>query len=62
VTAVAWALRPDAIAEPLVIVAASKSIFIVDLNSRTIIGKIRGHGGVTAALSRMQVLLIDVFL
>ena len=46
VTAVGWALRPKDIVEPLAIVAASRSIFIINLTSLETIGKIRGHGAV----------------
>ncbi|KIP11382.1 hypothetical protein PHLGIDRAFT_473083 [Phlebiopsis gigantea 11061_1 CR5-6] len=43
VRAVAWGLHPPT--NPVLILAASRSIFVFDLSSMTIVGKLRGHGG-----------------
>lgn len=45
VRAIAWALSPTAITEPLAIIAASRSIFVVNVKTTKIIGKLKGHGG-----------------
>ncbi|EKM61110.1 uncharacterized protein PHACADRAFT_111252 [Phanerochaete carnosa HHB-10118-sp] len=44
VRAVGWALLPTAVVEPLAVIAASRSIFIVSLKSLAIVGKLKGHG------------------
>ncbi|GJE87671.1 WD40 repeat-like protein [Phanerochaete sordida] len=45
VRAVAWVLSSTAITEPLAVVTASKSVFIFNVTSMTIVGQLRGHGG-----------------
>ncbi|CAL1695645.1 unnamed protein product [Somion occarium] len=40
----AWALNKDAPTDPLLIVAASSLIFILDARTKKLIGRIRGHG------------------
>ena len=47
-SAIGWALSPTDVMEPLAVIAASRSIFIVNVGTNTIVGKLRGHGGVSS--------------
>lgn len=43
----AWALSTNAPVDPLIVFTASSAIFILDVKTQKIIGKLRGHGGVS---------------
>ena len=58
VRAVAWAVHPVTPTTPVLIIAASRSIFIYDLDSTSFIGKLRGHGGVSIPGGNLYVVLV----
>ncbi|KAI0963669.1 hypothetical protein AcW1_000683 [Taiwanofungus camphoratus] len=47
----AWALSTNAPVDPLIVFTASSAIFILDVKTQKIIGKLRGHGGPITSLA-----------
>ncbi|KAI0361519.1 WD40 repeat-like protein [Trametes cingulata] len=48
---VAWAINPNRPLEPLILFTITSVILILDVNSSSLVGKLRGHGGPITSLS-----------
>lgn len=51
VACVAWTLNPEAPTDPMIVFTATSVVFILDVKTRNIVGKLRGHGGLITCLA-----------
>jgi hypothetical protein len=56
VRSVAWALSHDAPLEPLVVFSGSKIVYVLNVQRRSLISSLRGHGGVCTVVSDLHTL------